>query len=613
MPLDYHKLGFKAGIEIHQELNTKKLFCDCSGEMKEEKLLGSIERKIRSSAGETGTIDIASAFEHSKERTFVYQIYKGETCMVDLDEEPPHSVNKEALDIALGVAKALKLSIPDEICVMRKTVTDGSAISGFQRTILVGREGKDSFIETAKGKFKVTQLNLEEDSCKIVKKEGDKVFYSSSRLGLPLLEIGTDASLKDPEHVKEAALEIGTLLRSFNVKRGIGTIRQDVNVSIKEGARTEVKGWQELKKTELLVENEVQRQVSLLEIRSELHKRGLSALKEEPAIVTEMFRDCKSTIVSELIKNGGIAIALKLPKFSGLLKKTICPGRTFGRELADYARAFGSKGMIHTDEDIKKYNLVSEFDRLRLQLKAGEEDLIVIIAEKDSVARKAISAVRDRASQALLGVPEETRVPNNIDATSAYARPLPGANRLYPETDVRNIVVSESVLSEIKIPEMLKDRIGRLVKEYGIEEASAKELIREGIYLEESVRQYKNIEPKYLARFFLDIPKEIEKRFQKKVDAMKFSSRILPLLNEGRIIKEAVIMILLKLDEDESADLSAYIKIPDSELDLQIKAAIAEFGQLPEKAMLGKIMDRFRGRAEGSLVMEKVFKCIHKK
>ena len=454
MKLDYQKLGFKAGIEIHQELNTKKLFCDCSSSMSEKNLISETERKLRAVAGETGEVDTASAYEQFRDRFFIYHGYENESCLVDLDEEPPHPVDKDAFQITLGVAKLFKLKIPDTICVMRKTVTDGSAITGFQRTMLVGIESASSYIKTSKGNVKITLLNLEEDACKIEKRDKNKVYYSLSRLGIPLLELGTDASIKDPGHAKEVASELGSILRSFNVKRGIGTIRQDVNVSIREGARIEVKGWQDLRKLEKLVENEVLRQYNLLQIKKELNTRKLKKFSKKEKDVTNIFKKTKSKIISDLIKNKGKAYALLLPNFSGLLKKELCPGKTFGKELSEYAKAYGTKGMIHSDENLKKYKLENEFKKLRKSFNAKDNDLILIVAEKKEITEKAIDAVYQRALYCLKGVPEETRIPNHNDATSSYARPLPGANRLYPETDIPNIQVTKKILDSIKLPEL---------------------------------------------------------------------------------------------------------------------------------------------------------------
>ncbi len=612
MGLDYKNLGFKAGIEIHQELDTNKLFCNCSSSMNEENLISTVQRKLRAVAGETGEVDLASAYEQIRDREFVYHGYENESCLVDLDEEPPRPLDKEAFKIALGVAKLFKLEVPDSICIMRKTVTDGSSVAGFQRTILVGIENKNSFIETNLGKVKIIQLNLEEDACKIEGKKGNKVFYSLSRQGIPLLEIGTDASIKNPKHVKEVAEKIGTLLRSFKVKRGLGTIRQDVNVSIKGGARIEVKGWQDLNKLPELVENEVLRQISLLKIKKELKKRKLKKFSKKTKDVTNIFTKTKSKIISKIIKNGGKVYGLLLPNFSGLLKKEICPGKTFGKELADYAVAYGTKGMIHTDEDLKKYKLENEFDCLKREFKAEKNDLILIVAEGKETVERAINSVYDRSIYALKGVPEETRVPNHHDATSSYARPLPGAHRLYPETDIPNIDVTKTLLNSIKIPELITDKINRLSKRHDISKSLAKELIDSNLNFEEYIKKYKKISSDFIARTIIESPKEIRKRYGREINIEEYIEDIFEKLNKKKISKDAVFEILIELSHGKKVDYSEYELMSDKVLEKEIKKIIDKNKNLPLNAIVGKVMGKLRGKAEGKKIVDIVKKQFGK-
>lgn len=262
--MDYKKINLKVGLEIHQELSRTKLFCSCSTDLKEKNKVVEITRKIRPSRGETGEIDIASLYEKEKNKEFVYYGYEDEYCLVEMDSEPPHEINLNALKTALAVATLLKLKIPDTLCVMRKVITDGSVVSGFQRSILTGVATKDSYIETSQGKVRIKDIYLEEDAAKIIKKEGNKVYFSLSRAGIPLLEIGTNSDIKTPEHAKETAEKIGMILRSFpTVKRGLGTIRQDVNLSIKGGARVEIKGFQDLRKIPRIIKNEIKRQLKI--------------------------------------------------------------------------------------------------------------------------------------------------------------------------------------------------------------------------------------------------------------------------------------------------------------------------------------------------------------
>ena len=256
---DYEKIGFKCGIEIHNRLNTKiKLFCGCKPMFSGSKLTSLIKRKLRAVAGELGQVDVAALYEYLRDRTFFYQCYPDETCLVEIDEEPPHTVNKEAFEVALQVALLLKAEVPDEIHIMRKTVIDGSNTCGFQRTAIVGMNG---VLDTSQGKVRITNISLEEESAGIVKQEDNEITYRLDRLGIPLIEIGTAPDVKNPEHAKEVAEKLGMIIRSTGKsQRGIGVTRQDVNVSIAKGARVEIKGVQELDMIPSIIDNEIKRQ-----------------------------------------------------------------------------------------------------------------------------------------------------------------------------------------------------------------------------------------------------------------------------------------------------------------------------------------------------------------
>jgi len=278
MEIDYGQINFKCGIEIHQQLDTHKLFCSCPSFIRDDKPDIVIKRILRASAGESGEVDAAALHEVKKEKQFVYQAYSDTTCLVELDEEPPHDVNKEALKITLQVALMLNARIVDKICFMRKTVVDGSNTAGFQRTALVAADG---FIETSKGKVRIDTICLEEEAAKIVKRSEKEDIYNLSRLGIPLVEIATAPDIKDPEHCMETAKKIGMILRSTNrVKRGLGTIRQDVNLSVKNKARVEIKGFQDLRNMPRIIENEARRHLKLIEKGEELKKEVRKANKD---------------------------------------------------------------------------------------------------------------------------------------------------------------------------------------------------------------------------------------------------------------------------------------------------------------------------------------------
>ncbi|MEK6936876.1 MAG: Glu-tRNA(Gln) amidotransferase subunit GatE [Nanoarchaeota archaeon] len=274
MQLNYKELDFKCGLEIHQQLETHKLFCKCPSITNTGKVDYTIKRKLRASAGELGKVDVAALYEEQKDKTFIYEVNKDTACLVELDESPPEELNKEALKVALQIALLTSAKVIDEIQVMRKVVVDGSNVSGFQRTALIAVDGT---IQTSKGPVKIPTICLEEEAAKKIKRDEKSVTYNLDRLGIPLIEIATDSNIKDPEHAKEVAGLIGMILRSTEkAKRGLGSVRQDVNVSIKGHPRVELKGFQDLKGIPKTVENEIKRQSENLkhkkEIKSEVRK-----------------------------------------------------------------------------------------------------------------------------------------------------------------------------------------------------------------------------------------------------------------------------------------------------------------------------------------------------
>ena len=256
MVINYEKLKFKSGLEIHQQLNTSKLFCNCPSLLRKDEPDFIVKRKLHAVAGESGQIDVAALYQKSLDKEFEYQGYDT-TCLVELDEEPPHEINKEALEIALHISLLLNCKIMPLTQIMRKTVIDGSNTSGFQRTVLIAKEG---YLETKYGKVGIESVFLEEDAARIVERTNKKEIYKLDRLGIPLVEVVTAPDIKNAEQAKDIALQIGDVLRSCKVRRGIGTIRQDVNISIRNENRVELKGMQDMNIFIKAIEGEVERQ-----------------------------------------------------------------------------------------------------------------------------------------------------------------------------------------------------------------------------------------------------------------------------------------------------------------------------------------------------------------
>ncbi|MCD6403241.1 MAG: Glu-tRNA(Gln) amidotransferase subunit GatE [Candidatus Aenigmarchaeota archaeon] len=616
--MDYSKVGLKVGLEIHQRLKTHKLFCDCSSDMKGENRILVVKRKLRPVAGELGEVDRAAMFEYMKGRTFIYEVFQNESCLVELDEEPPHLVNQQALLTALEIALLLNCKVVDEIHVMRKTVIDGSNTSGFQRTMLIGLDG---WINGPRGKVPIAQICLEEESAGIVDKRGKEVVYRLDRLGIPLVEITTGLlEGYTPEEIQQIAFKIGMVLRSTKkVMRGIGTIRQDINISIEGGARIEIKGLQEIGLLKDVIEKEVKRQLSLLEIKEELRRRNLSVeeISDEVLDVTDVFSETESKLIKRLVSQGNKVYCFKLPKFAGLLKKELCEGKTFGKELSDYAKAYGIGGIIHTDENLKKYHLEKEFQKLRELLNASSQDVVVTAVGKQEDVKKACDAVISRAKQALVGVPEETRVVNP-DATTSFARPLPGGARMYPETDLPPIEISKKLLDELSsnLPESVDEKIERL-KSMGIEETIATKLFLSE-YDELFEEFVDKVHPPFLANLLVGITRSVKRETGKEVPA-DVVRRVIESYVNGLIVKEAVEEIMKELTLTPDENVEKVIKklglerISEEELVRIIKQKIVEnkevlerLGDKAEKALIGMVMREIRGRIEGEVVVKKV-------
>ena len=478
--MDYAKLGLKVGLEVHQELATKhKLFCQCPPLLFRDEPEYTFIRRLRPSQSELGEIDPAALFEFQKGKTIVYEANRETSCLVEMDEEPPGPLNAEALDICLTFTLLTGGTPVDEVHVMRKIVVDGSNTTGFQRTCVTSLGGE---LEVGDKTYSLQQVGLEEDAARKIAEEGDVSRYRIDRLGIPLIEVTTDPVIYSPEEAEEVALAIGRILRATGqVRRGLGTIRQDVNISIVGGALIEIKGVQELNLVSKVVEYEVQRQVKLLEIVDILKERGIKAadLTDEPLDVSDLFGETKSRIVKNALSRGGRVLAVKLEGFAGCVGIELCPDRRLGTEMADHAKfAGGVRGIFHTDE-LPAYDItVEEVEALRERVGASDSDAVVIVADEEESCRRALSAVVKRAREALEGVPSETRAANP-DGTTHFTRPRPGAARMYPETDMPPIVVSSERIARLRanLPEMPEAKLERFTTDYGINEKLARQVI----------------------------------------------------------------------------------------------------------------------------------------
>ncbi|KXA95779.1 glutamyl-tRNA amidotransferase [candidate division MSBL1 archaeon SCGC-AAA259M10] len=612
--VDYEKLGLRVGFEIHQELETHKLFCNCPSDLKDEEPPLMVKRRLQPTQSELGEIDRAALAEEAKSKSFRYEVHPESVCLVELDEEPPHPLNREALDIALEIALLLDAQPVDEAHVMRKTVIDGSNTAGFQRTVLIARDGRLKMDGKEVG---LPTICLEEDAARKIEESQDFVKYRLDRLGIPLLEIATDPEFSDPETATRAALKIGRILRATEeVKRGIGTIRQDVNVSIEDGARQEIKGVQELSLISTVIEKEVQRQIKLLEIKEELEKRNTPKSEKEIFEVTDIFSDTDSKIIKNSPGDGGV-FAVVLKGFNELLKEELEPDRRFGTELSDYARVFGKvEGIFHTDE-LPGYGISEEeVSELRESVKASKNDAVVVVAEEENKARKALEAVVNRANKAFEGVPEETRraLP---DGNTQYMRPLPGAARMYVETDVPPLPITEEMLEKTKskLPEKPDEKRKRYIEKYGLSEEIADQMSisGKGDLFEEIVGEHE-VDPTLVATTLEQKLTQLEREGISVSNISEESLRkIFELVSEEEISKDALLPILEEIgkgSEVEGAiDKLGIQKMGKEKVSEIVSEVVENKRELVEKrgkkaidALMGIAMQKIGGKADGKLV-----------
>ncbi len=615
---DYKKLGLMSGLEIHQQLDTKeKLFCGCPTTLRDvEDSNFEFFRYLRPTRSEMGEVDRAAAEEAMLTKKFVYKAYDT-TCLVENDEEPPRELNPEALDLTLQIAKLMNMDPFDEVFTMRKIVIDGSNTSGFQRTALVSTNG---YIETTQGKVGVGVLCLEEDAAQRVENKVDSVIYSLDRQGIPLVEIGTDPDIVSPAHAREVAETIGMLLRSTGrVKRGLGTIRQDVNISIARGARVEIKGVQALDLIETIVEQEVERQVNLLDIMEKLQS-GNASVPGDIVNVTHLFTQTQSKVIKKALKRG-VVLALDLPGFAGQVGREIQPGRRLGTEFSDYAKKSGVGGIFHTDE-LPAYGITEqEVDTVREAVGARDGDCVILVADLEDRAHGALQMVIERARLALEGIPEETRrgLP---DGNSAYMRPLPGAARMYPETDVSSVVVTMDMLDSIELPELLPERKARYMEELGLNEELAGIVASKHLELFELIiAEVPGIDPTLVASTLVNTVTKLrrESGLTHEFDIDKVEPHhyvdVFKLFVSGGAAKEVIPDLLIGIAQHPKMDVEDIAKnmglgqkrIEDIELTVeniidQRIDFVKERGLGAVGPLMGEVMKEFRGSVDGKVL-----------
>lgn len=613
----------KAGLEVHQQLATGKLFCACPSELSEE-VRGSFRRRLRAASGEDRGVDAAAAFQAA--RGLLYRYETGPVnCLVEMDEEPPHPLNEAALDTALTLAAFLHAQPVDEIEVMRKIVVDGSNTTGFQRTALIARDG---CLEVGGRTISITTICLEEDAARRIREADGEVVYRLDRLGIPLVEVATGPDIGSGAEAREVAQEIGALLRATRrVRRGIGTVREDVNVSVEGGHRIEIKGVQELGKIQEYVDEEVARQKLLLGVRDELVHRGAHVPDRAPTDVSELFRGIPTGPLAEVDRKGACVLAFPLPGFAGLLKSPAGSEERLGRELADQARAQGSRGLLHSDE-LPAFGITrDQVEEVRRRLALSDTDAFVLIVDRSrDRAAAVLRSVAVRAQLAIHGIPGETRDPLP-DGRTRYSRPLPGRDRMYPETDIPPIPLTVERLNRIRrdLPERPEALRARLEREHGL----APEVVRQIVYGDEELRFEElthrgHAAPLVVRLLFQDLPsvRSASTGSPAFEPSAELLDAVLAAVENGRFAKEGIPTVLAALaggapgleDAIERSGLSAFTA---DDLEALVERIVRTNASLVRaraddafSPLMGDVMREVRGRRDGKEVAEALRRSI---
>jgi glutamyl-tRNA(Gln) amidotransferase subunit E len=619
--IDYESVGLKVGIEVHRQLDTRtKLFCDCPTTMSEGEPSFRFFRRLRPTQSELGQVDPAALFEFQKGRAITYEADENTACLVEMDEEPPKNLNPEAVEIAVAASLLMHADPVDEIHVMRKLVIDGSNTTGFQRTCVVALDGR---IDMGEKRIPIQQISLEEDAARKTDESGLVVNYAIDRLGIPLVEVSTGPVISSPDETEQVAQTIGSILRDTGrVKRGLGTVRQDLNISIRDGALIEIKGVQELDILSKVVGCEVARQVGLLQIRDELISSGVreSDLADEFVDVSNVFSTTNCKLIREALNRKGIALAVKLRGFHGMLGRELGPDLRLGTEMASRATFWGRVGGIfHTDE-LPAYGISQdEIASILGTLNCGNLDAAVLVADSEDKARDALNAVVERAREALRGVPSETRMPI-ADGTSRYMRPRPGASRMYPETDVPPVEISQEQIDRVRssLPPSREVLMEELPTRYRLNKKLASQVV-DSKYLDlfRRVCSREGIAPTFVATVLTETIKSLSREgipvHELTTDQVE---SVFEMIRGGTIAKEAASSLLSWLASNKDRTVEAGIqelglrmlspdelrKIVDRALEKN-DALVVEKGEAASGKVMAFVMSEVRGSADPAVVM----------
>jgi len=610
---DYARVGFKSGIEIHQQLLTdKKLFCRCPAGKYSKHYDAEILRHMRPTLSELGVYDGTALMEFKTKKEITYRINRETVCTYEMDDTPPFLINEDALDIALGIGMLFNCSLVDELHIARKQYLDGSIPTGFQRTAIHALNGK---IPYKNREIRIVQMSIEEDACREVADIGHDRIYLTDRLGMPLIETVTGADMRTPKEVAEVARLCSKLVRSTNkVRRGMGAAREDVNVSVTGGTRVEIKGVSQINDIPLLTYSEAQRQWNLLRLREELKRRGITTetFKAFTFDVTNILRNPHYVPIKSGMENGAVLKCVLLKGFTDLLHWKTQTNTYFSKEISDRVRVIAClttiPNMIHSDSQSETITS-SEWQKLKKFTSAKDEDTLVVVWGNEEDAGTAANEIIIRAQEATVGIPSETRQALS-DGTNGFERILPGADRMYPDTDLPPKNIPDERIDQIRnwLPEHFWVR-EKWYRELKIPEDTVAELSISPYaeLFKRAVKEWK-INPVFAAVLLIQYPKRLNKKgYDIEILNKEIFSEILLAYRDKKITRDGIIPLL-----ENIISLGVFFDglLPppcmDNELDKTFKESENHLKNIKlykqenrAKVLMGFAMTKLRGKVPG--------------
>lgn len=605
----YDAIGFMSGLEVHQQLKTiEKLFCRCPAGVfqKPDQYDAEVVRHMRPTLSELGEYDGTALMEFKTRKNIVYRLRNVTTCTYEVDDTPPFPLNREALQISIEIAHLSKLNIVGEVHITRKQYLDGSIPTGFQRTAIIGVEGE---IPLRNKKIRLIQLSLEEDSCREVSDIGHTRIYRTDRLGMPLIETVTYPDMVNPDEVKEACDYIRFLNRSTGkVRTGMGAGREDVNVSCRGGSRVEIKGVAHTKWIPELTHIECFRQWALLHMRDLLHERITDAKKwkiQSEILDYHAFRfDYEPLKLSK--NNKHKIIAINLPGFKGMLSHFTQPGKMFANELSERLKVIACievPNLIHSEQFQQVVN-AEDFDRIRNILKAADDDAQLIIWGPEEDMATALESIEERCKMAFDGVPNETRK-SFADGTTIFERVLPGADRMYPDTDSAPIPLENSYIEELShnIPDEVIGRYNQM-KAWGIPEDTYTYIFKKNLFplILRIVKELK-VKPVFAGVLFGHTLKYVEGHFKPSAEFnFRIIHALLKYLNEQGLEYELARKMLPVLYQYPKMDFESVLtsirfkRISQQEIYSHIPFLKKKFAEISAKSVAKQEVDWIMGQ-----------------